>query len=405
MQKRVCKEKRAIINQKDFLDNCKFVHVLNSDNFCLVRAILIGKAIFDKEHNANLLLRRNNRELNKRVIELAKNLNLPDEHLNLEHLAKIDAHFLEYRITLYDSTSNGSCILYPSNTNSEDKRSKFINICIEDDHYNLIVKMTSYLNCSYFCEYCKVKYSNLGDHKCEYLCKSCNRYDYSCCIETLKVCSKCNIQSRNISCKNLHESGQCFTLHLCYKCGRYMSRTGAHVCIGERWCPNCQNSVNYEHKCFIKKTEEKKTEQKFGGYVWFDMECFVNENNFHEANLIMAKRKCAQCPQKREENCDLCYKKYSFEDVKQFVDWCLIDSNKHFIFLSHNGKSYDNYFIMRHLQRSRTSRESGIDVLVNGLKVMCIRFRTLTFKDSSLFINSRLESFPKTFGLTELKKG
>jgi hypothetical protein len=60
---------------------------------------------------------------------------------------------------------------------------------------------------------------------------------------------------------------------------------------------------------------------------------------------------------------------------------------------------------MRYLQKSKTSREANIEALVDGLKVLCLKFRTLTFKDSSLFIKGRLESFPKTFGLTELKKG
>ena len=59
--------------------------------------------------------------------------------------------------------------------------------------------MTSYLNCSYFCEYCKAKYSNLGDHKCENLCPSCFRYNYICNTEKVKVCFKCKIESRNKS--------------------------------------------------------------------------------------------------------------------------------------------------------------------------------------------------------------
>jgi hypothetical protein len=404
-KKRICKEKREIINQNDFNENCKFVHIINSDNFCLVRAVLIGKAIFDKEHNANLLRRVNNRELNKRVKEVVETLGLPNEHLNLDHLEILELYFKEYRITLYDSIDNGSDILYPRSSDTNDKRFKFINICFDINHYNLIVKMTSYLNCSYFCEYCKAKYSNLGDHKCENLCQSCFRYNYICNTEKVKVCFKCKIESRNKSCKNLHDSGQCYTLRLCKVCGGYTPRTGNHVCVGERWCPNCKKSVDFEHMCFIKTEDKKKIETKFGGYVWFDMECFVNENNFHEANLIMAKRKCSHCLLEREKNCLLCDVKYSFENVKEFISWALLESNKNFIFISHNGKSYDNYFIMRYLQKSKTTRDSNVEVLIDDLKVLCMKFCTLTFKDSSLFIKGCLESFPKTFGLRELKKG
>ena len=81
---------------------------------------------------------------------------------------------------------------------------------------------------------------------------------------------------------------------------------------------------------------------------------------------------------------------------------CLIEKNQYFTFISHNGKSYDNYFIMRYLQRSKTVQDQHVDALVDGLKVLTFRFRTLTFKDSSLFIQNRLESFTKIFGIKEL---
>jgi hypothetical protein len=50
-----------------------------------------------------------------------------------------------------------------------------------------------------------------------------------------------------------------------------------------------------------------------------------------------------------------------------------------------------------------TDKELG--VIMDGRKVMSISFRNIEIKDSSLFILTRLESFPKMFGLTELKKG
>ncbi len=60
---------------------------------------------------------------------------------------------------------------------------------------------------------------------------------------------------------------------------------------------------------------------------------------------------------------------------------------------------------MRYLQKNKTIRESNIEALVNGLRILTFKFRTLTFKDSSLFIPDSLESFTKTYGLNQLKKG
>ena len=264
--KRVCKEKRHFQNMKDLIETSRFIHVVNSDNFCLVRAILIGKAFFDKEKYAFTLVRKNNRKLNTLVKEVVQHLKLPDEFLNLMHIKMIEEYFVDYRITVYDSVLNDSRMIYPRSwvESFRDKREKFIDLCFENEHYNVITKMTSFYNCHYFCQYCKVKYSNLNDHDCEHLCRSCKRYDYKCKVDNTKICPACNLETRNETCKNLHDSGQCFMLKLCEKCNQLKSRNKPHVCENEKWCPNCRKSVDFDHKCFIRQTDTKKYEQKFG---------------------------------------------------------------------------------------------------------------------------------------------
>ncbi len=44
-----------------------------------------------------------------------------------------------------------------------------------------------------------------------------------------------------------------------------------HVCINEKWCENCKESVDLEHKCFvkIKKNEETAQPESFEGYIFF----------------------------------------------------------------------------------------------------------------------------------------
>jgi hypothetical protein len=101
------------LNQRDFINNSKVVKIINSDNFCLLRAILVGKAFADKEKNANLLTKRNNRKLNYRVKEYVSKLQLPDRNLNLGDLRIIELYLKEYQITLYSSKADGSEIIYP----------------------------------------------------------------------------------------------------------------------------------------------------------------------------------------------------------------------------------------------------------------------------------------------------
>ena len=403
--KRICIQKRNIKNMRDLIKNSHFIHVINSDNYCLVRALLIAKAFVDKERYAWTLLRLNNKFLNKRVAYIVKLLNLPDEFLNLEHVKKIDDYFKIYKISVYDSIPNGSTVLYPRESNLKDSRTNFINICFEDHHFNVITSMTAYLGSSYYCQYCRVKYSNRGDHFCENICPSCKRYSYKCENTEVSKCPDCNIITRNQTCKNLHDSGTCYKQNICTTCKHLLSRGKNHVCENQKWCPNCKAAVDLEHKCFIKKNHVKKFKSKFGGFIWFDIECFVNDQNYHQANLIMAKRRCEKCLEIKENFCENCDKKYSFDDIESFVFWCLELTNKNFTLISHNGKSYDNYFVMRYLQKNKTIRESYIEALVNGLRILTFKFRTLTFKDSSLFIPGSLESFTKTYGLNQLKKG
>ena len=269
--KRVCKQKIEVLNQRDYIQNSRSVKIINSDNYCLLRAILVGKAYADKEKNAKLLTRKNNRKLNSLVKKYVSDLNLPDRHLNLDDLKIIDDHLNDYQITLYSSISDGSSILYPEKKKKHKKVEKFINITFENDHFNTITSMTAYLKCSYFCQFCRVKYQNLGSHNCNSICKSCSRSVYICKEspeekKEFAACGECFIVPENKACKFLHETSQCLKLKLCHTCGNKKSKSHPHVC-GEnhKWCPNCKSSVDFEHRCFIKKVplfEEKKKSSK-----------------------------------------------------------------------------------------------------------------------------------------------
>ena len=116
----------------------------------------------------------------------------------------------------------------------------------------------------------------------------------------------------------------------------------------------------------------------------------------------MAKRKCLNCLSS-STSCEICKISHTFSNSEEFVNWCLIGYYKNFLLISHNGKSYDNYFIIRYFQKTKTHRDSNIKVLTDGLKILSFQYRTLTFKDSSLFIPGTLDSFSKTFNLAACK--
>ena len=409
--KRICKEKQEIISMNDFVEASRYViNIHNDDKFCLLRAFFIGKAFSDKDKNAKNLNRNNNKKINQLVADLSKELNIPNQFLDLRYCKILEDYFKIYQITVYETVENDSVILYPLKERlNELKNRKFTNfiriVFVNNNHYNLILSPNSYFGNSYFCEICRFKYSNLHENNCPHVCKSCRRADYKCDKIFSKKCKNCEVIIKNDYCQNLHNSSICKSLFKCTDCGFSKSRRGGHVCKeNQKWCPNCNLAVDNKHKCFIKKETFKK-QKKVNGKIFFDIESFENELGYHEANLIMAKRFCKTCESNKPLLCELCKIKYEFNDIKLFVRWILKKENKDFIFISHNGKSFDNYFIMRHLQKNKMAKESNLTAVTDGQKILTFKFRSRIFKDSSLFIARPLESFTKTFGLGEIKKG
>ena len=70
---------------------------------------------------------------------------------------------------------------------------------------------------------------------------------------------------------------------------------------------------------------------------------------------------------------------------------------------AHNFKGYDSYFVLE--QCYAQSQYLKLNQLVNGAKILSLSFAGLKFLDSLSFLPMALYSFPKAFGLCELKKG
>ena len=79
------------------------------------------------------------------------------------------------------------------------------------------------------------------------------------------------------------------------------------------------------------------------------------------------------------------------------------DKFKGYTFIAHNAKGYDAIFILKWLI------DQGIKpyCIYNGAKIMFMEIPKLSirFIDSLNFLQMPLKSFPKTFGMNELKKG
>lgn len=143
----------------------------NNDDLCLLRAVLVGKAYADKEPYRNRLLHHNNRCLNKRTLQLARDIQINDQKCGIKELRAIEIVLKWYQITLFNSDGKFDAEpLYQGPMNE-----KFIYITLTEDHYNVITSMPVFYNRCYFCDYCKIGYNQVGDHLCTNMCNLCKR--------------------------------------------------------------------------------------------------------------------------------------------------------------------------------------------------------------------------------------
>ena len=150
----------------------------------------------------------------------------------------------------------------------------------------------------------------------------------------------CDLFTQNKSCYDLHNEAKCRISKKCPECMFFISRSRPHICGDDhKWCTNCKLSVDLLHKCYIRNEEELKT-KKFEGFVFFDFESYLNEENKHVVNLAMAKKVCKECLDIPYQNrCSMCTQQYIFYSLKEYCDWCV--KQKHTIQIAHNLKGYD----------------------------------------------------------------
>ena len=206
----------------------------------------------------------------------------------------------------------------------------------------------------------------------------------------------------------------CETVKKCLNCNRIITGkyVNSHRC-GYTECNNCNEYVDKNHKCFMKKIKAKggncttgkkepcyndnsikKTDWCYScrsyteKYMFYDFECTQNTGT-HTVNLSIAQ--------------DFEGKEYIHNSIEDFCKSFLNDKFKGYTFIAHNSKGYDSHFVLKWLI------DQGIKpyCIYNGAKIMFMEIPKLSirFIDSLNFLQMPLKSFPKTFGMNELKKG
>lgn len=436
---------QKIVNlQQDIRTKKCITSISNDDNLCAPRAIITAltyhmpNVFVDLGLTSKLLtgneityIRKGRQLQEKLAINLLNvcNIQIPNINsgLTLEDIKKVEKK-LDIQINIICAESFNS-IIY----NGSDKPIK-IYLYKNKNHFDVINSMTGLLGSSYYCHNCKKPYNNKNGHECLkkkqekklYSCNVCNGKKHS--DEAIKnpiwkECNSCFRYFFNEECFNNHKANKtCETIWKCIVCNKILlwkdNSPYIHTC-GEKLCKNCNNTVPPGHKCYMKRKQSKggycivskeypcrgsipsyigPVNQKRNWcyscktytekYIFFDFEC-MQETSIHIPNLVVTSD--------FEENIKI------FNDSDDFCKWLIKKEHRNYTAIAHNAKGYDSQFILKYCVENTLKPYTIYDgTKLNLLEIPDIKLKII---DSINFVQGSLSSFPKTFGLTELKKG
>ncbi|CAL2047011.1 unnamed protein product [Caenorhabditis brenneri] len=386
-------------------------------------------------------------EAANKVLDTA-NLSTMNQSFDLDDLEKIANAYPDYKFEVYNRPAYEKFyhLIKELNLNAE----KVVTIAFKKEngigHYDFIKPSLSYMKTIY-CHKCKTKTSSLGHNQiCDAKCDKCGFYECDRTqVETI-YCSKCNTNFSNEDCYKGHlelaynsKKTMCQKRYTCLDCNYRvckdkLAQGEVHECDKKARCRQCNQMFDKRvpHNCCFEpprkkfKESTKLSQQKYK-ILCYDVESIVTNNpegpdlskpqKIHNVNLICYKMCCNKCVEEGESDCDCESGHYSYtqheDPLEAFVEFLLYNSKLDGVFvMAHNGGRYDHNFVLSVIM----SKYKIIPEYVsNGTSLIMAditrrRKRTdehncLKFRDSLRFIPMPLSKMPKTFGITELKKG
>ncbi|WAR09982.1 ZN358-like protein [Mya arenaria] len=419
------------------------IQIQNKDELCCARAVVTAIARHDK-HPQWDSIRRGYGLQRTLAIELHRKANVPLKKCGIEEVKKFQAALPNYQIYVL-SKDHFNGIIYDGVEGGVP-----IYLYYHDEHFDVITKMTGFLNRSYFCQQCKKGYDHKEKHVCNNPCIYCHKLHLDE-EENWRFCAECNRSFKSELCYQMHlkTSGAgkstCNTYFKCKDCNQTINMNRhkkTHVCH-EVYCKTCKDFVTEEHLCYMQpvnnddnspKKKTSKNKEHFQ-YIFWDFECTQDEKlqceqgytegkngkcghcnkawcgTFqHRPNLCVAQKVCGSCveyPITSESFCRVCGKNervfQGIDTTDKFCKWLFSEENTGATAICQNFKGYDSYPILHYLHENAVLPE----VITTGSKYMSINVPVCNMRmiDSLNFIPMALADMPGSFGETELAKG
>ena len=425
------------------------ITIKNNDDLCCARAIVTAKAKVD--NHPNWCGFRDGRKIQKKqALLLHHEAGVPFGPCGYEELTtfSLAPSLFDYQLLLVDA-----CRGYTVRSFGPPQE-KQLALLYDEGHYDAITTLPGFFASSYFCARCFQPYNTEGQHACRNNpdhCPAC--LQNNCPDYTEAKCRGLRASLPCCSCKRLFHGETCLNSHLTRSyTGNAADAKHVNVCTHRRKCFNCQkllvglkeqkeHKCGYvecrscreyveaaTHKCFIqvakspqeereeKKKKKKKVkrgaaaglatleangegmdveeeEDKPPLHVFFDTEA-MQDTGCHVPNLLIAETENDERPVRfRGKHC--------IRDFLEWLDTLTEEDTRQVTVIAHNFQGYDGYFVVDEYHRQHRI----VEQIRNGAKLLQVTFDNIRFIDSLSFFQMPLSAFPKTFGLTELKKG
>ena len=436
-------KRKPYVDISRLLDNKRsIIQIRNKDELCCARALVTAMARVQNHPQWN-----NIRQGHKIQEQLARDLHskagVPLTACTLDNVKQFQMVLPDFQIHIL-SKEHFNAIIYQGPEGGIP-----VYLYYHDEHFDVITKVTGFLDRSYFCLQCKKGYNNKEKHSCNNACHLC-RHIHNDKEEDWVHCKHCNCKFVNQTCYDLHlkqtESGNstCKAYFRCQECNQLINKAkqkSDHIC-GEQYCKVCKGYFAEGHLCYMTSVEEEnckpnstKKQMNSLKYIFFDFECRQddqiecekgyrpNNNNkcsncckstcgsfAHVPNVCVVHKVCDVCldkpifPTSKCDYCGLNERIFSGSDTTTlFCKWLFSKENVGATVICHNFKGYDSYPILNYLHENAILPE----VITTGSKYMSIKVPAckIRFIDSLNFIPMALADMPSAFGQTELTKG
>ena len=387
---------------------------VEAEENCLAHALII--AIAKLTNDSNYKAYRQGRKIAPVVQHLLQTtgINLTNGG-SIPELTQFQDHFAEYRIVVYDGLHCNE-IMFDGQTNS----AKRINLLYDDvtKHYHVINSLTGAMAKRYVCKACNKGCVEGTRHTCDQTCSDCLASP-PCDASGVRIpCNECNRHFRSQTCFNNHkqqskanQKSVCQSKRCCETCRGLINRRRKHEC-NMRFCSTCRQNKEIGHLCYMKPVEDVVTASDKVLFVFYDFETTQDTRisdtaTQHVPNLVCIQQFCSECENVEdiEQDCPRCgTRKHTFWEADPVGDLLSYLCERRpwvnkVIAIAHNAKAYDLHFI---LNRAILLKWTP-DLIMNGLKIMSMRFEHMIFLDSVCYMPLPLRKLPDAFGLSATK--